>query len=233
MKRLTGATINILQKQKVCYLLLGKNITSPRFTLILVLKTDRLNKFMSTGTLVLLLMMNLAGDHLLLTHVKPFQFLLLLLLLLSQPRHFVGTPERTLFYYAHISPHLTYASTVWDGCSDMLFNKLNSLHRRAAKLMISDSSLTTDTTKRYSGLCRLKEKLNLAPPYLKRLFICSNTRATFRFITLPKPRIDLFKTTFSFSGVSLWNTIPSQIKSCNSLISYKTQLHEWFRSSLL
>ena len=54
------------------------------------------------------------------------------LYLLSQLRHFVDTPKRKLFYHAHVSPHLTYASTVWDGCSDILFNKLNSLHRRAS-----------------------------------------------------------------------------------------------------
>ena len=63
----------ILQKQKVCYLLLGKNISFARFILILVLKTVILNKFMSTGTLALLLMMNLAGDHTLLAHVKQFK----------------------------------------------------------------------------------------------------------------------------------------------------------------
>ena len=44
-----------------------------RFTLILVLKTDRLDKCMSTGTFVLLLMKNLAWDHTLLAHVKQFQ----------------------------------------------------------------------------------------------------------------------------------------------------------------
>ena len=66
---------------------------------------------------------------------------------------------------------------------------------------------------------------NLAPPYLKQLFILSNIRAT--------SRIDLFKTSFSFSGASLWNTIPNQIKSCNSLTSFKTQLYKWIRSRLL
>ena len=168
---------------------------------------------------------------------------------MSELRHFVDTPKRKLFYHAHISPHLTYASTVWDGCSDILFNILNSLHRRAAKLIISDSSLSTDTKLRYLGLLPLKEKLmfneavsvfkaykNLAPPYLKQLFICSNTRTTSRYITLPKPRIDLFKTSFSFSGASLWNTIPNQKKkkkSCNSLTSFKTQLYKWIRSRLL
>ena len=144
---------------------------------------------------------------------------------MSQLRDFLDTPKRKLFYHALISPHLTYASIVWDGCSDILFNKLNSLHKRAAKLMISDYSLTTDTKLLYLGLLPLKEKLmfnkavlgfkayrNLAPPYLKQLFIYSNTRATSEFITLPKPRTDLFKTNFSFSGASLWNTIPSQIK---------------------
>ena len=78
---------------------------------------------------------------------------------LSQLRHFVDTPKRKLFYHAHISPHITYASTVWDGCSDIFFNKLNSFHRRAAKVMIYDSSLTNDTKLRYLGLLPLKEKL--------------------------------------------------------------------------
>ena len=34
------------------------------------------------------------------------------LYLLSQLRHFVDIPKRKLFYHAHISSHLTYASTV-------------------------------------------------------------------------------------------------------------------------
>ena len=37
-------------KTKVCCLLLGKTISFARFTLLLVLKTVILNKFMSTGT---------------------------------------------------------------------------------------------------------------------------------------------------------------------------------------
>ncbi|WP_419632975.1 hypothetical protein, partial [Thiolapillus sp.] len=115
------------------------------------------------------------------------------LYLLSQLKHFVDTSKQKLFYYAHISPHLTYASTVWDGCSDILFHKLNSLHRRAAKLMMPDLSLTTDAKLQHLGLLPLREKLmlnkavlvfkafrNLAPQYLKDLFICHNSRAPSR-----------------------------------------------------
>ena len=158
----------------------------------------------------------------------------------------MDTPKRKLFYHAHIFPHLTYASTVWDGCSDILFNKLNSLHRRAAKLIISNSSLSIDTKLRYLGILPLKEKLmfnkavlvfkackNLAPPYLKTALYLPNIRATSRYINLPKPRTDLFKISFSFSGASLWNTTPNKIKSCNSLTSFKTRLYKWIRSRLL
>ena len=100
-----------------------------RFTLILVLKTIILNRFMSTGTFT--------DDEFswpphIIGACKTVYFYFLNLL--SQLRHFVDTLKCKLFYHAHISPHLTYASTVWDSCSDILFNKLNSLHRRAAKL---------------------------------------------------------------------------------------------------
>ena len=166
--------------------------------------------------------------------------------LLSRLRHFVDTPGRELFCHARVSPHLAYASAVWDGCGGVLFDLLNSLHRRATRLMVSDSSLSADAKLRYLGILPLKGKLmfnkavlvfkaykHRAPPYLKQLFICSNIRATSRYVTLPRPRIDLYKTNFSFSGASLWNTIPNQIKSCNSITSFKTQLYKWIRSRLL
>ena len=55
-----------------------------RFALILVLKTVILNKFMSTRTLALLLMMNLAGDNSLLAHVKHIKIIKPLSLVTAQ-----------------------------------------------------------------------------------------------------------------------------------------------------
>ena len=40
--------------------------------------------------------------------------------------------------------HIDYASVVWDGCSDVLKKRANSLHRRAVKLILPDTTLTTD-----------------------------------------------------------------------------------------
>jgi len=126
------------------------------FHLNLSLKDSRIEQVREHRYLGVMSDMNLAGDHTLLAHLKQFPKNMYLL---SQLKRFVDTPKRKLFYHAHISHHLTYTSTVLDECSDILFNKLNSLHRRAAKLMISDSSLTTDTKLRYLGLFPLKEKL--------------------------------------------------------------------------
>ena len=151
--------------------------------------------------------------------------------------------------------HVTATATLSSEGHAVRCHQQHLRHRRWSKRragqslslsLISDSSLPTDTKLRYLGILPLKEKLmfnkavlvfktykNLAPQYLKQLFICSNIRASSRYITLPKPRIDLFKTSFSFSGASLWNTIPNQIQSCSSLTSFKTQLNKWIRSRLL
>ena len=190
MKYLTGATkmlwFYIPQKQKVCYLPPGKNSSFARLSLILVSKTVTLSKFMSNDTLALSSTLNLVGDPTLPAHAKQSQKPYLL----SRVKHFVNTSKEKLFYHAHILPHLTYTSTVWDGCSNILFHKLISLHRRAAKLIIPELSLTTDAKLQPLGLLPLGERRmlnkamrvfrayrNLAPQYLKDLFICHNSRA--------------------------------------------------------
>ena len=80
---------------------------------------------------------------------------------------------------------------------------------------MKELQITTDAKLGYLGLLQLKEKLmfnktvlvfkacrNLAPPYLKQLVICSSIRTTSRFITLPKPRIDLSKLASHFHAYS-------------------------------
>ena len=100
--------------------------------LISISKLISLSKLISTDILALLLMMNSTGTHTL--HMYARQCQKTQLFLLSQLKHFVDK----LFYHAYTSSHLTYASTVWDVCRDSVFKKLNSLHRRDAKLMLPD-----------------------------------------------------------------------------------------------
>ena len=200
---------NTLQKQKVCYLIQDKNSKFAHLNLISISKLITLSKVMSTDILALLLMTSSTGSHTL--HMYAGQCQKKYSYYLSS-----NTSRRKLFYHAHISSHLTYASTVWECCSDILFRKLNSLHRRAAKLMLPDPSIITEAKIHRLGLLPLREKLmlnkavlvfkacrNHSPQYLASLFVCSNNRSSSKTIILPKPRIYFFKTSFSFSCASI------------------------------
>jgi len=56
---------------------------------------------------------------------------------------------------------------VWDGCSDVLKKRLNSLHRRAVKLILPDTTLTTDQKLKEMRIMSLQKQLE----YNKRLFM--------------------------------------------------------------
>ena len=66
------------------------------------------------------------------------------LFLLSHLQHIINIDTRKIFYNAHIKSHIGYASVVWDGCGEVHFKKLNSLHPRAGKLILNDPSLSTE-----------------------------------------------------------------------------------------
>ena len=72
-----------------------------------------------------------------------------------------------LFFNAHIKSHIDYASVVWDGCSDVLKKKLNYLHRRAVKLILPNTTLTTDQKLKEMRIMSLQKPL----AYNKGLFM--------------------------------------------------------------
>ena len=68
------------------------------------------------------------------------------LFLLGQLRKYVDIVCRKLFFNALLMAHINYSSTVWSNASEVHLKKknpLNSLHRRAAKLILPDHSLST------------------------------------------------------------------------------------------
>ena len=64
-----------------------------------------------------------------------------------------------------------------------------------------------------------KVNRRMTPSYIISLFSESNNR-TNRYV-LPKPRIDLYKTSLSFSGSTCWNSLPVAIKTVGTIKSFK------------
>ena len=143
---------------------------------------------------------------------------------MSQLKRYVSSQTLNIFYSSHILPHISFSSTLWDGCVEAHLNKLNSLHRPAAKLLLPDKNSSTDEKMKALSILPLQKRLyfnkavlmfqvnrKMTPSYITSLFRESNNRPN-RYV-LPKPRIDLYKTSLSFSGSSCWNSLPVAIKT--------------------
>ena len=146
-------------------------------------------------------------------------------------------------YHSLVQPHFDYCNEVWGNCNKGLSDKLQKLQNRAARILMSagyDSNL--DDLFRALGwrkLChqRLDKKsimmyktLNgMTPEYLRSSFVFRDNlnyhlRNTENTLTLPQPRTDYLKKSFSYSGAQLWNSLPIELRQATSLNDFKTKL---------
>lgn len=163
------------------------------------------------------------------------------LFLLHQLKPYVDAEARLTFFYAHCLAHINYASNVWSGASANHIQILKSMHRRAAKLILPDPSLSTDEKQRAlnilpierqfiynTAVLMLKMRLHKTPPYLNDLIVHASDRYGSDKYILPLPRVDIFKSSFSFSGPSVWNSLPSHITQCHTMSNFKLHLRHFF-----
>ena len=161
------------------------------------------------------------------------------LFLMSKLIPLTDPPTRRLFYAAHVQSHIDYSSTVWDGCSDNTLKRLNSLHRRAAKLILPKRSDTTEERMRDLDMLPLRKHLlynkgvfmhkvthSSAPQYLTDLFrpAASPYKTAERKLFVPRPRIDMFKNSISYAGAHLWNDFPAHITLAPSMSTFRARL---------
>ena len=165
--------------------------------------------------------------------------------LLSQLKHFVSADALFLFYHAHLMSHINYASPLWSKACDTKLNRINSLHRRAIKLLSGDKSTTTDQKFIKLDILNMKNQhiLNSAilmyktfhgdsPLYLQRLFTQHTNMNRLRApnYDLPNARIDLFKKSFAFNGASIWNSIPAKIRFLPTISNFKNSMKQFLLS---
>ena len=85
------------------------------------------------------------------------------------------------------------------------------------------------------GIFMHKVLNNYSPNYLAQLFISHQSHYTNskNNLYVPRPRLDLFETSISFAGASLWNSLPQNIRSCISLPCFKRNLHKYLSENNL
>ena len=165
---------------------------------------------------------------------------------LKRIRPYVTTDAAVCVYRALIQPHFDYCCSVWDGLGQTLSCKIQKLQDRAARIVMQASYnasagvlfdvLHWDNL----SLRRKKFKANLmfkilngkAPTYLQELFsirgIGYNIRNSEMRLNLPKPRTDYMKKSFCYSGAVLFNSLPQDIRKCQSLPQFKKTINEYY-----
>ena len=146
--------------------------------------------------------------------------------LLSKLSQIVSQKSKLAFFFAHIMSHMNYVSNAWDGCAGVHMKQLYSLHKRAVKFLMPIPNL--DYKQKCCALkllpldkqlllnkCVLMQKVvhGKAPQYLKDLMIPSERLHVHgNKQLLPRTRIDIFKTSFSFSGSLAWNSLAHHLR---------------------
>ena len=154
-------------------------------------------------------------------------------------------------YYSCIYSILIYCICVWGGvlsCTHKA-NRLIRLHSRCIKNLFSKFCPPNVCIFKYMKLLKLRDlhhfyvgiymykviKLNQCPTVQINLNLNFpehnyDTRSGDN-PSLPFPRIDTVKMNYNFQFVYLWNKIPDQIKSVESINKFKNDLMNYFISS--
>ena len=172
--------------------------------------------------------------------------------LLSKIRQYLSIEHRLLFYNAYIKPHLKYCITVWFNTSYSNISTINTLQRRACKLILSQTYHGLHETFQRLNILSFDQSVflnkakimckiynNLAPTYLQELLQMpdvnlANTSTNLRSVThkhylLPQPKCNLFKGSLSYSGIVVWNSISINIKIQKSLDIFIKKCTDWIK----
>ena len=172
------------------------------------------------------------------------------LYLLKRIRSYLTFQSRIQLYYALIYPHLLYCSTVWGNANNDLITCLLKLQKRAARLILEQSTEVPSIVlfRKLNwipifNLIKMRKILLVFntlktswPPDLRKLFVFVRdshpipTRSSITDLKVPSVKTTQAKSKISFSGASLFNSLPSELKDIenHSIYSYKKKLKTYF-----
>ena len=144
-----------------------------------------------------------------------------------------------IIYQALIQPHFDYCNIVWGYCGITLQTKIQKLQNRAARVL-TYSNYDADAGYLFELLgwknlasqqqiqratMVYKSLHGLAPDYLcskfERRKTAYNLRDSENKLNVPLPRSNYYKNSFSYSGATLWNSLPRDIRQAESLGLFK------------
>ena len=162
--------------------------------------------------------------------------------LLKRISNFLSMDMKKLYYNAYILPLLDLYCTIWGTCSQTNLYKISKLQKRSARIILKVSIKTSSKTMFHKlswinisariqyqmGIHVYKAYYDLAPEYFCKLIykaqsknykMRSNENKTLTHIS--KPRTEYLKRTFGYRAILIWNTIPIEIRTSETLKQFK------------
>ncbi|WAQ99776.1 hypothetical protein MAR_024149 [Mya arenaria] len=156
--------------------------------------------------------------------------------LLSRIKVFIPVNYRIMFYKAYVQPHLDYCSIIWGSTKQSNIQVLVRLQRRACRIILGEQYTTLSEALNIINSLNIEQRVSLhkakfmyrvsqnaVPSYIQNMFnynvrrpnhLRSSNKSDF---LIPKPNIELFKGSMSYSGVKVWNNIPNEIRQRESI----------------
>jgi hypothetical protein len=169
--------------------------------------------------------------------------------LLSKIKPFVSLDHRIVFYKAYIQPHIDYCNIIWGGTSKQNIQSILLLQKRACKIILGYQYTNfQEAMKSINALsihhrillqkAKFMYKVNkgLVPEYILSMFEHRTTGENLRNVcdldyNIPRPKMELFKTSMSYSGPMIWNKIPASIRNSNSIQNFSKKFILWLKNS--
>ena len=142
-------------------------------------------------------------------------------------------------YYKSIVPCVVYSLSVWGTCSKTLFNEIEKMHERAAKLIYEVHSCKDPLTavgwkplehiyKRRIAILMYdiyNERVpnELQGEFKKNLFGRGQEKLT---MEIPRPRTEIGRNSVKYRGPLIWNLLTTETRACKTKDTFKTKLKE-------
>ena len=158
---------------------------------------------------------------------------------------FLPTNSLEQFYFKVILPSITYGILVWGNCNKTLFEELNKMHVRAAKIIFKYDwrypSCEVISSSKWNTLY-WNYKYKLATFAHQDIFSEGNTNKLLKQrnsvyslrgsnkLILPRPRTDILRNSVTYRASTLWNNLKDCTTTVSDFNSFKKLVKEQLKS---
>ena len=163
---------------------------------------------------------------------------------INRLRNLINTSQTKSLINTHVLSYFFYCPLIWMFLNKNENEQINKVHKRSLKIIHNNYSsnfeellLIDDSTKIHTRHLRMlmteiyKITNNLSPELLSHMFKQKNVKYNMRdnlILQLPVAKTNTFGiNSLVFKGSLVWNKLPHNIKTANSLSLFKSKIKNW------